>query len=297
MPQRRRKKKTVQTYFSGFHTTVLVFQRKGMTMISGCCLDSGYNDYGCRAMINPSAAEALDLGSFRSVRRSILANGSEACTEHSMHVPLTFVTYAGLITINAIVDIRQQDSDGDSMLLSTGILNALGGMHDHSTNPSTFIVTNNNTGLRELLQSDHGELPIATWYPKDDPGTYIDQLVSVPCFAIQGTSAFPKLAFDRIGTSRDVYYWCNKHPDWRSFGLHAMAVVHKLADDERNAYGLMMEDLDGPPDTAARDIIQRAVDKQFEPEPSPWYMPRDDVAEYEEDWNPTWDDLMTWALR
>src|SRR5579872_6555361 len=45
----------------------------------------------------------------------------------------------------------QQDSDGDSMLLSTGILNALGGMHDHSTIPSTFIVTNNNTVSRDLL--------------------------------------------------------------------------------------------------------------------------------------------------
>ena len=175
--------------------------------LTRCCLDSGFESFGNKSCINPSNVEKLGLQPYRIDRKIGLADGSTSHLRWEVEARLSFQIPSGLLTIPVVFEVRPKDSPSDSMILSTGVLHSLGGIHDHRTNPSTFQVTDLTSGELVPLQREdpHVKLELS-WYPKkEDPIGYIFEIIHSPAFLKRGQrEGLPAVAMRDVCSSRDL---------------------------------------------------------------------------------------------
>lgn len=193
-----------------------------MAKLTRCCLDSGFESFGNKSCINPSIVEKLGLQPYRIDRKIGLADGSTSHLRWEVEARLSFQIPSGLLTIPVVFEVRPKDSPSDSMILSTGVLHSLGGIHDHRTNPSTFKVTDPTSGELVLLQREdpHVKLELS-WYPKkEDPIGYIFEIIHSPAFLKRGQrEGLPAVAMRNVCSSRDLRELMGLGLDWITDGV------------------------------------------------------------------------------
>ncbi|GIZ46152.1 hypothetical protein CKM354_000929100 [Cercospora kikuchii] len=271
-----RGRRDARGHYPSYYTTVSVFLNDGLAKVTKCCIDSGYESSGRHGNINPSVVEKMGLVPCQDYKNFILADGSVGFTTHAVDVPLTFTTQASAVTVDAVLHVNKNDVNDCSILLSTGILNALGAMHDHRSNPSIFSITSPHSGeLEELIPDSSDTMSDAIWFPKNEVN-YMLELVGMAAFARLGRHAFPTVAWTKIGTSREVYA-IMVADELGAVLLNSEALEHIedllqwIAIEEWKEYFRLWRMRRGP---NSQDL-NRAVDKEFSPE---WASYQDDLS-------------------
>lgn len=200
-----------------FTTTCLAFVPDGMAVLTRCVIDSAFGGSGNQSCINPSIVEKLGLQPYRIDQKAYLADGSTRRLRWEVQARLSFQIPSGLITIPVVFVVRPKDSPSDSMILSTGVLHSLGGVHDHRTNPSTFQVMDPTSGELVALQREDPQVEqgLTWWYTKKDPLADIIQIIQSPQFLERGLrEGLPTVAMRDVCTSQELRELMTLELDW-----------------------------------------------------------------------------------
>ncbi|CAK1361600.1 hypothetical protein CB0940_03038 [Cercospora beticola] len=254
--------------YPSFYTSVRVLLDIGMAEITKCCIDSGFSSSGRDGLINPSIVKQLGLTTYPSYSPYRLADGTQGSHEYAVRLQLTFETQSRTVTIRTKLHVNQKDSESWSILLGTGVLNALGIMQNHQSNPSKCFIINRLNGSLEELHSDAPSLnPCATWFPKHDD-SYLLRFLNIPSFLARGHREFPRPAWSKIGTSRELHAFAVLLLNsGRTFDPRVAAnlghLIRSVAAQEREAFvSLLQKDKENGTQGSISEL-NRAVDEEF----------------------------------
>ncbi|KAK4630908.1 hypothetical protein CLAFUW4_02726 [Fulvia fulva] len=194
-------------YYPSFYTTICIYSSEGVAIINKVCLDIGFSASGPVGHINPSTVEKCKLEKYQHKAAVRVASGDLYTTLYCVKVPLTFETATGNITVPDVeLRVNLHDCSSDQILLETGVLHLLGGVHDHRTNPPSFQVTDPETESLVLLEScserDKNHTDVI-W--KTDQNLYLNHIFQQPGFVQFGTKlALPDVALEAVATSMEL---------------------------------------------------------------------------------------------